>query len=227
MAIAACAGVHGPEPAHRADVRPVPDAAALVDASEQAQSAALDAGAEEREAEAEAAAVEAAPPPSPLVAMFDGDPEGGPVSLVQSRCAPACLRFPKGWLATDDGGMVYAWFFRGEGQFTTAEVMRCPLPKLEESKLAVLLRFAGGDRVTWSPPVEGAVGKDHTRALIAEGTGTARGRKAHFWMLHVDLGKRKDLVIAWVADGEPEARADEVKAVVRSVSAVDGVPQPR
>ncbi len=159
---------------------------------------------------------------SPLAALFDGDPSDGSVRLTESRCGPGCLQFPKGWLATDDNGFVYTWFFRGIGQYGTAEVMRSPLPKLDDAGIALRLRFAGGENVTWAPPVEGSVGKDHAHALIAEGTGTSRGRKAHFWYAYVDLPHRKDLVIAYVVDGEPPQRTEETIAVVRSVRFADG-----
>lgn len=158
---------------------------------------------------------------SSLATLFDGAPTGD-VRLGESRCAPWCLQYPKGWLSTDDNGFVYAWFFRGEGQYGTAEVMRSPLPKLDDAGIALRLRFAGGENVSWSSPVEGVVGKDHAPAMIAEGIGTSRGRKAHFWYAYVDLGRRKDLVIAYVVDGEPPRRRDETIAVVKSVRIADG-----
>ena len=162
------------------------------------------------------------PAPSPLSTLFDGDPAPGPIKLTDSRCGPGCLFFPKGWLSTDDNGWVYAWFFRGIGQFGTAEVMRSPLPKLDDAGIALRLRFAGGENVTWAAPIEGTVGQDHAKALIAEGTGTSRGRKAHFWYAYVELPHRKDLIIAYVVDGEPPERTDETIAVVRSVRFADG-----
>ena len=165
------------------------------------------------------------PPPdagSPLATLFDGDPTDGAVRLTESRCGPGCLTYPKGWLSADNGGFVYAWFFRGIGQYGTAEVMRSPLAKLDDAGIALRLRFAGGENVAWAAPVEGTVGKDHVKALIAEGVGTSRGRKARFWYAYVDLGRRKDLVIAYVVDGEPAVRTDETIAVVRSVRIADG-----
>jgi hypothetical protein len=159
---------------------------------------------------------------SPLAALFDGNPAGGPVPLVAARCGPGCLQYPAGWISTDDSGFVYTWFFAGIGQFGTAEVTRCPLATLDDASLAFRLTYAGGENVTWSPPVEGTVGADHARALIAEGTGTSHGRNAHFWYAYVDVAHRKDLVIAYVVDGEPPARTDEAMAIVRSVRVEDG-----
>jgi hypothetical protein len=167
------------------------------------------------------------PPPvpdagSPLATLFDGDPTGGPVHLAEARCGPGCLQYPAGWISTDDSGFVYTWFFAGIGQFGTAEVTRCPLATLDDASLALRLTYAGGENVTWSPEVEGTVGTDHAHARIAEGTGTSHGRKAHFWYAWVDVAHRKDIVIAYVVDGQPAARTDEAMAIVRSVRVEDG-----
>ena len=159
---------------------------------------------------------------STLATLFDGDPTGGPVHLAEARCGPGCLQYPTGWIATDDSGFVYAWFYRGEGQFGTAEVARCPVAQLDDAALAFRLACAGGENVTWSTPLEGTVGKDHAHALIAEGAGTSHGRPAHFWYAYVDVAHRKDLVIGYVVDGEPQERNDQVIAVMRSVRLSDG-----
>jgi hypothetical protein len=159
---------------------------------------------------------------SPLATLFDGDPTGGSVALGEARCGPGCLQYPVGWLGMDDSGFVYAWFFRGEGQFGTAEVMRCPLASLDDAALVMPLTYAGGENVTWSSPVEATVGKDHAHALVAEGTGTSHGRSAHFWYAYVDLARRKDIVIAYVVDGESSQRKDEMIAIVRSLRTTDG-----
>jgi hypothetical protein len=95
--------------------------------------------------------------------------------------------------------------------------MRCPLAKLDPPSLAFRLTYAGGDSVDWAPPVEGTVGPDHLHAQLSEGDGTSHGRKAHFWYAYVDLPARKDIVIAYVVDGQPDARKDETLAIVRSV----------
>lgn len=174
------------------------------------------------EASAPAAVVDAGPPESPLARMFDGDQGDAGLSVKEMRCAPGCLGVPAGWTSTDDGGFLYTWFVSGMGQYSTAQVTRCPLPKLDDAGLALRLRFAGGENVTWSPPVEGRIGPGHARALVAEGTGTSRGRKARFWYAYVEMEKRKDVIIAYVVDGAPAQRMDEVLAVMRSAPAVDG-----
>jgi hypothetical protein len=193
------------------------DAGALRDGAE------VDAG---LPVEAEAPQADAAPVVSPLATRFDGDPAGGTVALVETRCGPGCLRYPKGWMSTDDAGFVYAWYFRGEGAFGTAEVMRCPLTRLDEHTLASRVKYAGGENVTWSEPIDGVVGADHVHALVAEGVGTSHGRKAHFWYAYVDVAKRKDLVVAYVVEGEPLSRAEETIAIVRSVRATDARASP-
>jgi hypothetical protein len=222
----ACGGARVERASPGAELQPpaIPDASApsndLPDAAIELPDAAAS-------APPDASTQDATPSISPLATLFDGAPDAAAPPLDQRRCAPACLSFPKGWLATDDGGLVYTWFFRGQGQFTTAEVVRSPQPKLDDRTFKMVLALAGGDRATWSDPIDGHVGKDHLPARIAEATGQARGRPARFWYAHVDLGRRKDLVLAWVTDGEPAQRLEEVIAVVRSVSATDGAPPPR
>jgi hypothetical protein len=158
---------------------------------------------------------------SPLATLFDGAPD---VPLVASRCAPGCLRYPKGWLATDDAGIVYTWFFVGEGRFATAEVTRSSVGKLDESALALRVRLAGGTGVTWSEPVDAAIGGEHLHAVVAEGKGRAHGQRARFWYAFVEVGARRDLIVAWVVEGAvaEREREREAVAVVRSVSTIDG-----
>jgi hypothetical protein len=94
---------------------------------------------------------------------------------------------------------------------------------LDDRAVASRLKYAGGENVIWSGPVEGVVGADHLHALVAEGVGTSHGRKAHFWYAYVDVTSRKDLVVAYVVDGEPTSRTEETIAIVRSVRADDAL----
>jgi hypothetical protein len=195
---------------------------ATLDAS--VQNASIDAGVSTPEASAPIQVPSDAKPDagSPLATLFDGDPTGGSIALADARCGPGCLQYPTGWIGMDDSGFVYAWFLVGEGQFSTTQVTRCPVAELDDAALATRLPYAGGDDVTWAAPIDGTVGKDHAHARIAEGRGKSHGRSARFWYAHVDVANRKDLVIAYVVDGAPQERFDEMIAVVRSLRTRDG-----